>query len=305
VLQMIPEGTEVRVLAGPVTAADGSRWWQVIVLDATGYIVEDFLALSLDDSAESDPEADPTPAPPTPTGEPILAPAGPGLGQVANADGDDVRLRSEPGYDAPVLRMIPEGTTLEILDGPTVVADGSRWWHVVALGITGYMVEDFLVAVPDVVVVPAEVADATPSPTMAPTELATVPPTPTVAATESVETPEASDTEPVSVEAIAENVAVVPGQNVRFRYRVTNSAQVDVMVQLSVSNSLDGWGAHILAAAGEEEVDSPVLIPAGGAIIVTVEVTVPPEARVQQQNTTTLIATALIDAVAPRPKAPR
>jgi uncharacterized protein YgiM (DUF1202 family) len=287
VLRLVPEGTEVRVLAGPLTAADDSQWWQVTAFDVTGYMVEDFLALSLDAGVESDATATAASATPTSTGEPAFVPTGPGLGIVANADGDDVRLRSEPGYDAPVLQMVPEGTAIQVLDGPTIVVDGSRWWQVIALDITGYMVEDFLVVASDPTVVPDADAIATPN-------LATAEHTPV--ATEPAVTDQASNPDPILVEAIAPNTAVVPGQTASFHYRVTNSATVDVMVQLSVRNSLEGWDAHIGATVGGKDTVSPVLIPASGEIIVTVDVTVPAEARVQQQNRTTLSATALPDA---------
>jgi uncharacterized protein YgiM (DUF1202 family) len=65
---------------------------------------------------------------------------------VAYADGDNVRLRTDYTFDAEVITMIPEGTTVDTLDGPLEAGDGSLWYEVSANGSTGYIVSDFLAA---------------------------------------------------------------------------------------------------------------------------------------------------------------
>jgi uncharacterized protein YraI len=65
---------------------------------------------------------------------------------VAYADGDDVRLRSDYSFDADVVTMIPEGTTVDALEGPFEAPDGSLWYQVSANGSIGYVVSDYLAA---------------------------------------------------------------------------------------------------------------------------------------------------------------
>jgi uncharacterized protein YgiM (DUF1202 family) len=67
-----------------------------------------------------------------------------GTAVVAYADGDDVRLRVDPGYDADVIRFVPEGATVDVLDWPVEDGDGNFWYLVGYRGDTGYMVSDFL-----------------------------------------------------------------------------------------------------------------------------------------------------------------
>lgn len=67
-----------------------------------------------------------------------------GTAVVAYADGDDVRLRDAPSYEAAVISMVPEGTTVGVLEGPIEADDGSLWYGVDVSGETGYIVSDFL-----------------------------------------------------------------------------------------------------------------------------------------------------------------
>ncbi len=67
-----------------------------------------------------------------------------GAARVAYANGDDVRLRAAPGYDADVLMLVPEGTTVDVLDGPLWAPDGSAWYNVAVWGEGGFMAADFL-----------------------------------------------------------------------------------------------------------------------------------------------------------------
>ncbi len=67
-----------------------------------------------------------------------------GKARIAYADGDDVMLRSDPGYDAGVLAHVSEGTTVDVLDGPVAADDGTLWYKVRANGKTGYIVSLYL-----------------------------------------------------------------------------------------------------------------------------------------------------------------
>lgn len=66
---------------------------------------------------------------------------------IANADGENVRLRSGPDYDDDEINRYPEGTKVDIVDGPHDADDGSIWYQVDIDGHSGYMVSDFLVAI--------------------------------------------------------------------------------------------------------------------------------------------------------------
>jgi len=66
---------------------------------------------------------------------------------IANADGDNVRLRSGPSYKDGEITRFPEGTGVDILDGPYDAADGSIWYQVDIDGRVGYMDSDYLVAI--------------------------------------------------------------------------------------------------------------------------------------------------------------
>ncbi|MEA2584843.1 MAG: hypothetical protein QOF33_2928 [Thermomicrobiales bacterium] len=67
-----------------------------------------------------------------------------GVAVIADADGDLVRLREAPGYDAEVITLLPEGTLLDVLGGPEEADDGSLWYRVADGDETGYMVADYL-----------------------------------------------------------------------------------------------------------------------------------------------------------------
>lgn len=71
-----------------------------------------------------------------------------GQAHIAYANGDAVRLRYGPGYSNDVLDMIPEGTTVDVLDGPFWAADDSVWYKIDVDGEDGYLVADYLAAGP-------------------------------------------------------------------------------------------------------------------------------------------------------------
>ena len=67
-----------------------------------------------------------------------------GTGVVAYANGDNVRVRTAPGFDADIVTEVAEGGTVEIVDGLFTAGDGTLWYQVSANGATGYMVSDYL-----------------------------------------------------------------------------------------------------------------------------------------------------------------
>ncbi|MDQ3043882.1 MAG: SH3 domain-containing protein [Chloroflexota bacterium] len=67
---------------------------------------------------------------------------------ISDANGDAVRLRDAPSASGDILRELPEGTTLEVLDGPFTSDDGGAWYQVRYTDTdgeeTGYMAAAFL-----------------------------------------------------------------------------------------------------------------------------------------------------------------
>ncbi len=68
---------------------------------------------------------------------------------VAGTNGDGVSLRSDMSTNAPALQTVPEGTPLQILDGPLTAADGSVWYSVSVNGTTGYVAAEFVAGASD------------------------------------------------------------------------------------------------------------------------------------------------------------
>jgi uncharacterized protein YgiM (DUF1202 family) len=67
-----------------------------------------------------------------------------GTAVIAYANGDNVRLRTGPGYENGEIDRYPEGTSVQVLDGTFAAGDGTTWYQVAVNGQTGYIVSDFL-----------------------------------------------------------------------------------------------------------------------------------------------------------------
>ncbi|CAN5565498.1 hypothetical protein BH23CHL5_BH23CHL5_00850 [soil metagenome] len=68
---------------------------------------------------------------------------------IAYANGDQVRLRQDFGYESPVLAMYDEGIWVSVQDGPFVDTEGKYWYQVAvgdlsAGGLSGFIVADYL-----------------------------------------------------------------------------------------------------------------------------------------------------------------
>ena len=85
--------------------------------------------------------------------------------QITYANGQDVLLRAAPGYDQAVLSGYPEGTAVDLIEGPVYAGDGSTWYGVVIWGQQGYLAADVLTA--SGAAAPA-VAETAPAPEMVP-----------------------------------------------------------------------------------------------------------------------------------------
>lgn len=82
-----------------------------------------------------------TPSVPTPTPEPILR--ADGFAVVTGTAGAPLRIRAEPGTNAPLVTRINEGQNVRILEGPAM-ADQYEWWRVEADGQSGWAAAPYL-----------------------------------------------------------------------------------------------------------------------------------------------------------------
>ena len=61
--------------------------------------------------------------------------------RVAFTDGSNMRIRENPGFSQVILYRVPEGTFIEVLDGPQCT-DGNNWWKIrTENGLDGWMTE--------------------------------------------------------------------------------------------------------------------------------------------------------------------
>lgn len=133
-LTIMPEGAEVLVTGQAATDPDGNRWVPVKYGSLSGYALAVYLAAR---SAGLE------------TTQPASAPAGTTLvlgflAQVSATGGDGVNVRQQPGYDAPVLTVAPEGASMRVIGGPHVDSQGITWWQVDYSGVRGWAQADYL-----------------------------------------------------------------------------------------------------------------------------------------------------------------
>ena len=67
-----------------------------------------------------------------------------GQARIAYANGDDVRLRETPSFTGTLIRYVPEGAVVDVVDGPVDGDDGDLWFEVVFDRDTGFIVSDYL-----------------------------------------------------------------------------------------------------------------------------------------------------------------
>jgi uncharacterized protein YgiM (DUF1202 family) len=58
---------------------------------------------------------------------------------VADAQGDNVRIRADASYNAEIVTKVPEGTALTVIEGPLADDGGTLWYRVSSGDATGYM----------------------------------------------------------------------------------------------------------------------------------------------------------------------
>lgn len=126
------EGTTVEIVDGPLTAADGSTWFGVLVAGEPGFLAADVLAAGAAPQPAADVAEAPVAAPADGAQEltvarPAAAPAGTAYATA------DLNLRTGPGPEDPILLVVPAGaplsTTGEAANGYLGVAyDGQSGW---------------------------------------------------------------------------------------------------------------------------------------------------------------------------------
>jgi Bacterial SH3 domain len=130
-VESLTNGTEVRVLAGPV-AVDGYGWYEVSAAGLAGPGWVDGAALS-------------SVAP----GQSGAAP-GPAVNSaawVAGTGGQGLRVHAAPGIQGPLVGSLAEGSGVRVLEGP-VPSDGLPWYLVSAapLAVAGWVDGNLLTA---------------------------------------------------------------------------------------------------------------------------------------------------------------
>ena len=109
----VAPGTEVTIADGPLTAPDGSLWYQVDVWGQLGYLPT--YAVSASAGAPTDAAGGETAATdPALEGSAPAAPAAPvGTVYIVGTDGDGAACRADASYDAAILATLPEGSAVE------------------------------------------------------------------------------------------------------------------------------------------------------------------------------------------------
>jgi uncharacterized protein YraI len=145
VVGRIPGGSVVTVLDGPVCGPD-IAWWQVDFAGTVGWAAE-----SRGNLYFMQPTTDVAPPPVAPVVPDEVDPTCPGLlaprlevnqqARVSMMEAQNLSVRAEPGLAASLLRVIPNGAVITIVDGPSCGPDNIVWWWVDYQGRLGWVAE--------------------------------------------------------------------------------------------------------------------------------------------------------------------
>jgi uncharacterized protein YraI len=139
VIDMVPEGTWVDVYYGPITADDGSLWYEVGIDGQHGYIIADYLALPYSDGGTVPANATVSDAEGSASADGIAAGTVVALAVIAGTNGDGVRCRADASSGAAIITVLPEGTTVE-LTGDVI----DVWQPVNCAGQGGFVHVDYV-----------------------------------------------------------------------------------------------------------------------------------------------------------------
>src|SRR5215217_1557892 len=130
VLSLLPPGTTVGVLAGPVAGDDGNLWYKVNVNGTDGYVFATFLVR-------------PESAPAVAAVQAATTSGAAASKAVVGTGGDGLRLRDGADLSAAILTVIPEGTSVALTGSPRLNG-GQTWYPVAYAGLDGWAVADYL-----------------------------------------------------------------------------------------------------------------------------------------------------------------
>jgi cell wall-associated NlpC family hydrolase len=128
-LAIIPEGALVQVVGAPKAGGNGNPWYQIASEGNVGWSDGTYLELAVA------PTGGTAPAPraaPVPTTTPTTAGLTAGMwATVTDTTGTTgLRLRAAPAPWEQLIAIIPEGTTLKLLEGPANGGNGNAWYRV-------------------------------------------------------------------------------------------------------------------------------------------------------------------------------
>jgi cell wall-associated NlpC family hydrolase len=128
-ITLLAEGTSLTVLGGPRASDDGYSWFNVQTQGQTGWIVGDFMKQTVS-------------APPAQTGLTVG-----GYAKVVGAAAyGGLKLRTGPSTAEGVIKALPEGIIVALLDGPTTGSNGNSWYAVRSQGQEGWVDGSYLSA---------------------------------------------------------------------------------------------------------------------------------------------------------------
>ncbi len=192
ILLVIPEGSTVDLTGAPQTA-EGYEWMPVVFGGKNGWVASSLLSASAIAPAIvptpvptpiPTPVPAPAPVPPTPMATPPPpAPAPPatsvgGLNpgdraKVVATEGWPLRIRQQPGLDAPIVATIPAGAVVNVTVAARLDNTGAPWYGVEYLGASGWVLGEHLERTDAAATTPAAPA---PVPLTAPTPVPSVAP---------------------------------------------------------------------------------------------------------------------------------
>ena len=145
-LATLPEGSLLRIVSGPTPGGNGNLWYEVSADGKGGWVDGTYL------EPTATPVASPLATPLTPA--PLEAPVTPASGGLAPGAWAEVngttgtsglRLRGAPSPWEQLLAILPEGTTLKILEGPVRGGNGNPWYRVAWDGSWGWVAGTYLI----------------------------------------------------------------------------------------------------------------------------------------------------------------
>lgn len=134
---VLPEGTPFQLLQGPIRSGDQGYWARVEALGNTGWMSAEYLLM----------DGSPTPVyqtpPPDPASvsapQPAVVATGGTATVIDTAPVGGLRLRAAPAPWETLIAILPDGTTLQIVDGPITGGNGDPWFKVLAGGQEGWV----------------------------------------------------------------------------------------------------------------------------------------------------------------------